>query len=365
MKPLIQGYTAEIDSLHDNDWNDILNKFDDANLYQTWAYNEIRSGAKRASTLVLKYNGEIVAAAIVRLFLVPLIKEGIAYVYWGPMWRTKGIDPDPVIFSQAIRALRNEYTCRRGLILRIFPLLFNDEDHQYLPLLSKEGYLLNKKNRTGRTLIIDLSGDLATLRKGLEQKWRNCLNRAQRNGLDIIEGDDDNMYEDFISVYRQMLRRKHFVEPNDINEFRAIQKLLPQVMKMKIMLCRQNEQAIAGAIFSAIGNSGIYLFGAINELGMKTNAAYLFQWRFIEWLKENHFTLYNLNGINPEANPGTYRFKAGLSGKNGKDVYYSGFFEAFKTSAHRIALRGMEALMAKYNLNLARLRSFQDIHELN
>lgn len=348
MKPLIQGYTPEIDSLHDNDWNDILNEFDDANLYQTWAYNKIRSGKERVSTLVLKNNGKIVAAAAARLFLIPLVKTGIAYVYWGPMWRPKGIDPDPVIFSQAIRALRNEYVYKRGLVLRIFPLLFNDEEGQYLPHLSDEGFIIDKQSQAGRTLIIDLSGDLATLRKGLEQKWRNCLNRAQRNELNIIEGDNDNMYEDFISVYRQMLDRKQFVEPNDINEFRAIQKLLPQAMKMKIMLCRQNEQAIAGAIFSAIGNSGIYLFGAINELGMKTNASYLFQWRFIEWLKENDFTLYNLNGINPEANPGTYRFKAGLSGKNGKDVYYSGFFDAFKTSAHRIALRGIESFMTKY-----------------
>jgi|LSQX01.2.fsa_nt_gb hypothetical protein len=348
MKPLLKGYTAEIDTLQGGDWNNLLNAFEDANIYQTWAYNEIRSGAERASTFILKYNGKIVATAIVRLFPVPLLKAGIAYVYWGPMWRPKGIDADPAIFAQAIRALRNEYTCRRGLILRIFPLLFDDEDNQCLPLLSNEGYLLNKKDRAGRTLIIDLTGDLAILRKGLEQKWRNCLNRAQRNELDIIEGCDDEMYEDFIAVYRQMLDRKQFMEPNDINEFRAVQKLLPDAMKMRIMLCRQDGKTAAGAIFSAIGNSGIYLFGAINEIGMKTNASYLFQWRFIEWLKENHFVFYNLNGINPEANPGTYRFKAGLCGKNGKDVYYSGKFDTCKTSAHRIALRFFESFMAKY-----------------
>jgi hypothetical protein len=183
MKPLLKGYTAEIDTLHGGDWNTLLNTFEDANIYQTWAYNEIRSGAERASTFILKYNGKIVAAAIVRLFLIPLIKAGIAYVYWGPMWRPKGMNTDPVIFNQAIRALRNEYVYKRGLILRIFPLLFNDEDGQYLPHLSNEGYIIDKQSWAGRTLIIDLTGDLATLRKGLEQKWRNCLNRAQRNEL--------------------------------------------------------------------------------------------------------------------------------------------------------------------------------------
>ncbi len=38
--------------------------------------------------------------------------------------------------------------------------------------------------------------------------------------------------------------------------------------------------------------------------------------------------IYNLNGINPTNNPGTYKFKKDLAGKNGKDVYYFGRFDS-------------------------------------
>ena len=37
-----------------------------------------------------------------------------------------------------------------------------------------------------------------------------------------------------------------------------------------------------------------------------------------EWIKEKGLRYYDLNGINPETNPGTYHFKRGLAGKKGR-----------------------------------------------
>jgi hypothetical protein len=45
-------------------------------------------------------------------------------------------------------------------------------------------------------------------------------------------------------------------------------------------------------------------------------------------LKQHGITTHNLNGINPEENPGTYRFKRGMAGKNSRDTYYLGKFDA-------------------------------------
>lgn len=39
--------------------------------------------------------------------------------------------------------------------------------------------------------------------------------------------------------------------------------------------------------------------------------------------------VYNLNGINPAANPGSYHFKKGIAGKSGKDVHYLGRFDCY------------------------------------
>lgn len=97
---------------------------------------------------------------------------------------------------------------------------------------------------------------------------------------------------------------------------------------MKIMLCRSDEGICVGLISSAIGRMAIYLFGATSTAGMKSRGSYLLQWKFIEWLKLNLVPRYDLNGINPETNPGTYKFKSDLAGDKGRDVHFLGRFES-------------------------------------
>jgi lipid II:glycine glycyltransferase (peptidoglycan interpeptide bridge formation enzyme) len=250
-------------------------------------------------------------------------------VRWGPLWQTRSQAADSTAFRLALRALRNEYVCRRGLILRIFPLLYNDDSHSCTDILKQEGYTPVPEEDPGRTLLVDISAPLDEVRKKLDQKWRNCLNKAERNELEVVEGTDDSLFAEFIGLYHALLERKQFQEPNDINEFRAIQRDLPPECKMRIFLCRANGVSSAGVICATIGETGVYLFGATNDQGMANKGSYLLQWKAIQWMKDHGCRSYNLNGINPLKNPGSYHFKEGLSGKNGKDVYYLGRFDSY------------------------------------
>ena len=46
-------------------------------------------------------------------------------------------------------------------------------------------------------------------------------------------------------------------------------------------------------------------------------------------MKETGIATYDLHGINPVTNPGTYKFKADLCGTNGQDVHFFQPFEAY------------------------------------
>ena len=349
MRKLSPGYSSEVDRFDKNKWHEILKKFDDTNIYQTWSYDAIRCGRNKISHLVLKMNGDVVAAAQARIVKIPYINLGIAYIRWGPLWKLREENYNIEVFSQAIRALRNEYSCRRGLVLRIFPILYNDDSYHFLSCLESEGFSRIRNIGEKRTLLVELGCPLEKLRKGLKQKWRNCLNRAERNDIEIIEGCEDNLFKTFIVIYRKMIERKAFIEPNDINEFRLIQKDLPKEFKMKIYLCRFKGNICVGAIFSALGDTGVYLFGATDKIGMKSNGSYLIQWKFIEWLKENHFSYYDLNGINPETNPGSYRFKNGLCGKNGKDLCFLGQYETCDNFLSYHSVRVGQSFLNQYS----------------
>ncbi len=341
-------YTVEWGCSDGNAWYEIMGCFRDANLYQAWAYDMVRYGAGGVVHMVLKRGSKVVAAAQARVQRVPGTRAGIAYVLWGPMWRRKGGSEEEEAFRLALRILRSELSLKRGLVLRLNLLAFRGRHDVLRQALAGEGYHLRDEERSRRTLIIDLQASLEELRAAQVQKWRNRLNRAEKSGLELTFGEDEALFDEITPIYTEMASRKGLVNLNDISHLKRVQQELPPSLKLKIILCRQGGVACAGGIFSAMGTTGLYLIGATSDLGMSTNGSYMVHWAFIKWLKENGFLYYDLNGINPEANPGTYHFKYGLAGKAGMEVEMLGQFEVADSALSSLVVRGGERLVEGY-----------------
>jgi hypothetical protein len=348
IRQLSPGYTAECDAADEQTWYETLQEFKDANIYQTWAYVAVRSGQRNMSHLVLLNNGQIVSMALARITKLPFLKAGVAYVMWGPVWRRRGTEDNVETLRQAIRALRNEYVCRRGLILRLFPLLFDaDASADFLTMLEGEGFSLSGGSRS-RTILMDLRPCLEDLRSGMRPHWARELKVAEKRYLEIIQGSDDELFKNFIAIYKEMVSRKKFLEPHDIHQFREVHAQLPEEFKMKILLCKAGEECYSGLVCSMIGDTAVYLFGATSNSGLKSKGSYLLQWKLIEQLKRSGVSVYNLNGVNPSANPGTYKFKDDLAGKNGKDLYFLGRFDSDGPLVSRLCVESGEWFRTLY-----------------
>lgn len=325
---LEEGYSVECDNLDEYEWNDIFNQFADSNIYQTWPYNSVRHGVNNLSHTILKYKGKVVSASQARIVKFP-IGGGLAYIRWAPLWKLLNTTEDIERFRMSLRALRNEYVLRRHLLLRIFPIVYNYNSKSFSDIFLQEGFRPSPNETPPRTFLLDIRPSLEDIRKNFNQKWRNCLNKSERNEIDMIGGTEDYLFANFIDIYNSLLKRKQFKEPNDINEFRMIQNKLPLEHKMMLFICESNGSISAGGIFTAIGDTGVYLFGATNSIGMKDKSSYAIQWKAIQWMKSKGCHFYNLNGINPETNPGGYHFKKGVAGKQGKDIKYLGRFDCY------------------------------------
>ena len=335
-------YTCLLDATDKEEWNCIIPLFRDATVNQTWAYCQVRS--KNNSHLVLKRNGTVVAASVVRLVVLPVLKRGIAYVGSGPMWRLRGEADNIQILRKIVQALREEYVVRRRLFLRISPNIFtNLPDHKVIcSIFEEEGF--TRKNLEQNTLFLDLEPSIEDLRKGLHQKWRNELNHAEKNNLTIREGMDSETFRTFRSVYEEMHARKQYSSDVDMNEYEAIQNALPEPLKPRIVMCESDGRPMAGAVFSTIGDTGIYLLGATSNEGIKNQASYLVQWHMIKWLKECGFRMYDLGGCSPNTNKGTYHFKAGICGKRPELFTRIGVMEACDSTTSRLIVRSGEVL---------------------
>ena len=326
MKSLAHGYMVEIDKIGQAEWSEILSRFDDATIYQTWSYGSVRWGEANLSHLVLRKDGEIIAASQLRIIKIPVVGSGIANVKWGPMWQRRGRQKYPEHFRKILLALIEEYGLRRGLLLRIIPNQVRDNTEMIYSILQSEGFKWIPSIVSYKTLIIDLSPSLDELRRDLKKKWRQHLGRAERNmSLKVIDGVSDDLFELVIHLYNQMHYRKKFGDTLILGDLRAIQKDLPDDLKMKIMICELKGEPIAARVVSLMGDVAVDFIAATGNKGLDSYSSYLLQWRMVEWLKSSGCRWYDLGGIDPDKNPGGYQFKSGLVGKNGRQVIFGEF----------------------------------------
>jgi len=319
-------YSVQVGQSDAAEWCSLLGRFDDASVYQSWSYGAVHWGRDEICHVVLKRHGQVVSIAQVRVKEMPALRKGIAYVRWGPLCRLRGQAFDVEALERLTAAMKEEFVVRRGLVLRVIPPAFENDTFAQ-PATSNWTNLGFSRKHDGhayRTLRLDLRPSVELLRKQLDQKWRNCLNGAERNGLAVLEGTSLELYDKFVAIYEGMMARKQFETTIDVHEFRRLQRDLPEEHKMRIFLCEKDGKKLNAIIVSALGETGIYLLGATSEEGLRAKGAYLLQWRAVQWLKEQDCRWYDLGGINPETNPGVFHFKSGLGGQ---DVLQLGVFE--------------------------------------
>jgi len=311
-------WQVEVDRATPAEWSRMLDLFEDANLYQTWSYGEVRWGGKNLSHLVLKRNDEIVGMAQVRIVRPTRLNFGMAYLRWGPLchWRGRALDAEGVVGMA--QALHQEYVCKRRLLLQIVPNAFagSARGELFQSAFSRFSREALTAANLYRTFILDLTPTLEELRRNLDAKWRNKLTQSEKKGLKVIAGNGIDEYRTFCQMYQQMWKRKAFETTVDVVEFGRIQESLPETHRMRVLICEQGGVPVAGIVISAMGDSAIYLLGATSDDGLNAKGAYLLQWTMIQWLKDNGFKWYDLGGIDPERNPGVFSFKRGMSGSD-------------------------------------------------
>lgn len=309
------GWQVEVDRATPAEWSQMLDLFDDANIYQTYAYGGVRWGEKNLSRIVLKRDGEVLGMAQLRIVRPTPLKFGIAYLRWGPLCERRGRPLDPEVLANMARALVEEYVGKKRLFLRVLPNAFAGSPYAEAIQSAFSSFTPEPltADNTYRTFVLDLGPTLEELRSALDKKWRNQLTRSEKNNLEVAAGNGWEEYRSFCLIYDQMRKRKAFETTVDVEEFGRIQKDLAESHRMLILICKDQGKPVAGLVASAMGDSAIYLLGATSDDGLNSKGAYILQWALIKWLKENGIRWYDLGGIDPEGNPGVYHFKRGFS----------------------------------------------------
>jgi lipid II:glycine glycyltransferase (peptidoglycan interpeptide bridge formation enzyme) len=318
--------TAEFDTLTEGEWNALLPTFADASFYQTWAYGDARCGAHRVSRMVLRHYDRVVALAQIRVYKTPFLPFGIAYVHWGPLWQKIGESLDLHVLREAMAALKTEFVLRRKLMLRVVPAIYDCSPESDAAYNTIRDAGLTHQRKCCRTFLLDIRPPLEELRKGLDKRWRQSLNSAERKGLTIVVGGSKEFFDEYATVHNETRRRKRFDDHGAFKFLRRTFVSLPESLRPLVVLARHEDCVIAGLVTSIIGKTAYSLAQGTGEKAIQLRGtSNLVEWQCLVMLKSLGLESLDLNGINADANPGTYHYKATFCGRNGIETSMRNF----------------------------------------
>ncbi|MGE5411341.1 MAG: lipid II:glycine glycyltransferase FemX [Clostridiales bacterium] len=326
-------YSIEIDEVDQNAWSEYLELFDDANIYQTWAYGKYSLGGKNLSHIVIKCSGNVIALSQARIVSLPFIHRGIAYIFWGPVWKIKNAYYDTNILQFSLKAIYEEYVIRRKLEVRIVSGLSFDYENILDRIFKNCGFSNYYKYKVQHTIMLDLERSFEEICNGFKLKLKRKIKRAESMTLEVISGSEEELLVTFQHLYKQLLDLKKISFPEDISKYILIQRDMPEKQKMQVFICYSGGEAVAGLLISFLGNSALLLSAAANQTGRNLNASSLLLLKAIKWLKLNGCKCFDLGGIDPSENPGGYRFKSQFGGS---EIRFLGQYESCRNKSSRI-----------------------------
>lgn len=326
------------------DWPDVASGFADLTFEQSLTYARAaaaRIGA-RAEYLLLEAAGQPVAAAALRIRMIPGLGRGIAWIAAGPLLHPcNGPPPDAKRTAAVLSALREEICTRRGHILRLRPAGIAAHDGQtFATAAGAEGFTPAPHARPYASAAIDLGQDRETLMAALNGKWRTDLRYALKTGLTLEAGTPDDLGDRFLALYADVQQAKGF-RPDITPEFHFA--LSGPDFPREILLATREGTDLAGIVTGAAGQTVTYLFGATGAEGRRLKAGYFLTWEGIGRAQSGGLRWYDLGGIDAAANPDVARFKTRMNGR----AILAEPFEARPGGLVPHVISGLETLRAR------------------
>jgi hypothetical protein len=326
-------------------WDSLVATFTDACLEQMAAYAAPRWGGSRLCGLLLRDLGtnEPVALALAMLATIPLIKSGMAYVKFGPLWRRRGDSENSEVLATALGAIKEVFAVQRGLAVRVMPPPDPAQAEEWQHRLTEAQFRLGAELPDPERYLVDLRLTEAEQMASLGANWRSNLKRALASKIEIREVDPQAGLPEFMTLYRGMAARKHFQDRHHVEllpAFAASAHATPE-LGMRLFLAYHEGRLVAGSIIVGHGERVFAAFSASDEQGLSARAGYALRWWIINRLRGTNAHWLDLGG--DEGNAGLRSFKTGNIGKRGRIVRIPGEYEYSQSTLSSIVSSAMSS----------------------
>lgn len=220
--------------------------------------------------------------------------RGLGSVAWIPRGPTGELSID-----EALPLVTN------GTGNRKFSLVVTDEWAERDPAVATAGPL---------TAWVDLSVGAEALKQKLA-KIRHGVARADRAGLSIAASSKAGEVQEFYSLCRQIGAAKQFYVSGSAGLMLRLVERRSESVEARLFLAWYRRRIAGGAFMIRCGRSLHYFWGATDRSAGSIDVGEALQWAAIEWGIAAGCARYDVEGLDPERNPGTYMFKSKLGGR--------------------------------------------------
>lgn len=166
-----------------------------------------------------------------------------------------------------------------------------------------------------RTIWLDLKQGKDALWGQLNKQWRYGVGRAARFGVVVERADDHETVAEFFDLCVRVSQKKGFQLPASLPLMQRLLELGADGPVQALLFVARFEGRLGSGVFVLrCGSSLHYVWGGTDRQFSKQRVAEATQWAVVEWALQQGCTLYDLEGIDPVANPGTYHFKKKMGG---------------------------------------------------
>ncbi len=291
-----------------NDWNALLERCHHSTLLQSYYYAQAMRDTKQQGIR----HGRIIIdgkeAGIVQMQEVSLFKKAIhgLSIDRGPLW-FDGYEKSKYLAAFA-EAFDQEFPVRFGRKRRVMFEYYRKDRAATLGRLKK-----NEKVGLYKTYLVDLSPEIDDIRKNLKQKWRNILNKSEKQGLTIEIDTNLSSLGLLLSNYIKDRMQKGYAgaSPKFLS---VLAKYAAMQGDCLILNATEDNETIASIMVFTHGQCATYQVGWTTPYGRDKGAHHLLLWESIKIMKDKGIMEFDLGGFNDDTD-GIKRFKQGLGGQ--------------------------------------------------
>ncbi|MGH2448189.1 MAG: lipid II:glycine glycyltransferase FemX [Chloroflexota bacterium] len=293
-------------------WNTFVAAQPRAHFQQSWEWGELApSLGGRAVRLGATVDGSLIGA--MQVFVQPLSRTGRSHLYVprGPVL----VDDEALApLMMGARELGRE---ERAVGIRLEPNEPQGCERYRREMTRLDLRQVYPPSQPRSSWMLDIRPEPKELLSGMKQKTRYNIRLAERKGVEVSEGHEEDL-PGFYALFKETAERDEFFI-HDLDVYRRMFGLFWKAGNFRLLLARHEDELIAAVTLVKFGSTCWYLQGASSARHRNLMATYLLQWEAIRWAREQGCAVYDFRAVPDRLEPdqdmyGVYRFKEGFGG---------------------------------------------------